>query len=342
MATEVVETKIKLTHLECGDQNNNAWYNTYESHPEDAVNVLDMVLRAGNGMDEVESIIFAGDITADGYRKILKILTLYEAYGVYARNPEATAKKANILFFATLVNYNGTVSKAINKIKSFQAARDAVETASENGSLDYREFIISGNNTNWDRDYKTIVLDAKNYSSKLNIKIPIVRLPLGFWRFASDRIPAVLEIVDNRVEGTPIVVSYTTWMNIIKDAMNGRRRTKFSKFDEKSLGKLIKLENDTVDEILAQNNYGSIFHFVNAYDMYVEPGKNQLMVCNTKIAKLGSDLDEWSDDKRLSELDDVPMNLNWIPAGEGKYLLWSKEFYLAKLTGSTIHILQPR
>lgn len=291
-------------------------------------------------MDEVESIIFSNDITADGYRKILKILTLYEAYGEHANKSEATAKRANILFFATLVNYNGTVSKAVNRIKSFQAAREAMEIASKNGEVDYREYIISGNNTNWDRDYKTIILDNKNYSSKINIKLPIVRLPLGFWRFASDRIPGVLEIVHPDVDNTPIVVPYTSWMNIIRDAVGKRRITKFSKLEDRFLGKLIKLETNTIDEILIQNNYARIFHFANAYDMFID-SYGRLVVCNTHI-NTARDEDQPIDPE--SELDEIPASMCWVPLGPDKYMLTgnTREFYLAKITGSTVHILQPR
>ena len=66
MATKTIQ-KLKLTRLKCGDQENNAWYGFYSENPEDAEAVLNMLTMAGNGMDEVESIIFNNDITADNY-----------------------------------------------------------------------------------------------------------------------------------------------------------------------------------------------------------------------------------------------------------------------------------
>lgn len=318
-------SKIKLTRLKCGDQDNNAWYGFYSENPADTEKTLNMLTAAGNGMDEVESIIFNDDITADGYRKILKVLTVYEEYGKRSGDSSATAAKARILFFATLVNYNSTASRAVPGIKSYQAAREAATSAKAEGKeLDYREYIISGDNTNWDNEYKTILTDSKDYSCKIQVKLPIVKKKFGLWQFSTDRIPGIMELIGDP-DNTKLLIPANTWMRMIEEAMGKRITTKFSKFEEKSLHKIVKVDSNIIDDILAQNNYKSVVHFVNAYEISIN--ENYELVVHDTIEP--------------PDINDVS-GFNWNDYSRDDWVLNCNEFYLVKMTGNTIHVLQPR
>ena len=324
MATKTIQ-KLKLTRLKCGDQENNAWYGFYSENPDDAEAVLKMLTMAGNGMDEVESIIFNNDITADNYRKILKVLTVYEEYGKRSGDTNATANKAQILFFATLVNYNGTASKAVPGIKSYQAAREAASSAKAEGrELDYREYIISGDSANWDKEYKTILTDNKDYSTKIQVKLPIINLRLGLWRFATERIPGIMELVGDP-DNNKLVIPAPTWMNMIKDSIKHRITTKFSKFEEKSLHKVIKIDANIIDDILAQNSFRSVIHFANVYDISINEN-NELVIHDT------------TEPPHISNVS----GFSWNDAGHDDWVLNCNDFYVVKMTGNTIHVLQTR
>lgn len=325
MATATAtKEKMKLTTLKCGDQDNKAWFGSYSENPDDAEKVLAMLTAAPNGMDEIESIIFNDDISADGYRKILKALTVFEEYGKRTGDSGSTWNKAQILFFATLVNYNGTISKAVPGLKSYQAAREAANSAKAEGrELDYREYIISGNNSNWNNEYKTIVTTNKDYSVKIQVQLPIVKLKLGLWRFATERIPGIMELVGDP-DNTKLLVPATTWMRMIEEAMGKRITTKFTKFDEKSLSKIVKVDADMIDDILAQNNFKSVIHFINEYDMSINEN-NELVLHNTNEPP-----------------EFTTSGFSWNDTGHDDWVLNCDEFYLVKMTGNTVHVLQTR
>lgn len=317
--------QINLVHLKCGDQDNNVWYGSYSEHPDDAEAVLQLLTTANNSTDEIESIIFDGDISADNYRQILKILTLYDEYGKRTSNDNMSVRKANILFFATLVNYHGTALKNNVKIKSYQAAREAASSANVEGrELDYRDYIISGNTTNWNNEYKTIITDNNEYSTKIQLQLPVVNLRLGLWRFATDRIPGIMELVSDS-DNTKYVIPASVWMNFVADAISNRITTKFSKFEEKSLHKMIKIDANTIDDILAQNNFKSVIHFPNAYKISINEN-SKLVVHNTN---------EPPDISNAS-------GFVWTKVGSSDWVLNCNDFYLVKMIGNTIHVLQLR
>ena len=316
--------RIKLTQLKCGDQDNGAWYGSYRDNPDDAKAVVDMIASAPNGLDEIETIIFTDEITADKYRKILKVLTVYEECGKRTNNPDATAQRARLLFFATLVNYNGSLSKAVPGIKSFDAANEAAISAKHEGrELDYREYIISGEGTNWDNEYKTILTTNNDYSCKIQIKLPIIKKKFGIWKFATERIPGIMELVGDP-DNTKLLIPSTIWMKMIEEAMGKRITTKFSKFEDKFLHKMIKIDANMIDDVLAQNNFAPVGHFVNAYEMEVNENY-ELVIHNTE---------EPPEMKSSS--------VSWTDCGHNDHILTSNEFYIVRMTGSTIYILQPR
>lgn len=319
-------TKIKLTRLKCGDQDNNIWYGYYTEEPEEAEKTLQMLTAAPNSMDEIEAIIFNDDITADGYRRILRVLTVYEEYGKRVGDTNATARKAQIYFFAALVNYNSTISKAVPGIKSFHAASEAASSARADGrELDYREYIVSGENDNWDNQYKSILTDNNDYSVKIQLKLPVKTLRFGVWKFATDRIPGVMELIGDP-DNNKLMVPAAVWMKIVNEGISNRKSTKFLKFQDKSLSKVVKVDSKTVDDILKQNDYKTVIHFPNAYDIEINDN-NELVLYNTR---------------ELPDIENQKGRFEWVEYSEGNWVLDGKEFYIVKKTGNTIHILQPR
>ena len=80
-----------------------------------------------------------------------------------------------------------------------------------------------------------------------------------------------------------------------------------------------------LNNLLAQNNFKPVIHFPNAYEISINEN-SKLVVHNTN---------EPPDISNAS-------GFGWTKAGSNDWVLNCNDFYLVKMTGNTIHVLQLR
>ena len=315
--------QVELTHVQSGDMDNNVYYSYFNGNQQAKEQTLKMLLKSKSALTTIVDTIFNENISDDALRKITTALTFYDAI-INITQSSSPVKSVDDLYFALLVNYNCSKGVSRNRIKSYSALADIHESGiSEENGLDYREYIINSTDGNFDNDYVAITMDTtKNYSCKMVLNIPIIKLRLGRFRFATERIPAYMTFHGDS-DDTQLTVPPNIWLEMVREGVGNRITPKFSKLESRSLQKVVDSDPRFIDDIMAQNDFKSVMNFINAYDIEVNDS-GEIVINNTE------------------ELPDITVNrgLEWVPKSGGRYVLSSYNFYVAKLTGSAIHILQ--
>lgn len=315
--------EIELTHLESGDTNNNVYYSFFSSNSEQKKKIIDTMLLK-NAIGDLIDKIFNGDITEDQLRKITTALTVYDA--VLEITNTSTSVTANDLYFAALVNWNVSTGNGTNKIRSYSALRAAHDGIPQDGkNLDYREYIVNGRGEGkFNNDFITILISPKDFGSKMQINLPIIPLwpkKLGLFRLATERVAGFMTIVGDP-DNTSHTIPPNIWMSMVEEGMSRRVTTKFSRLESKSLTKLVSLDHQNIDEILAVNGFMSAFNFINTYTLEFEDD-GELRILNTE---------------EPPEIDNVS-GFEWVEIRHMTYFLKSARYYLVAHHGSAVHIL---
>lgn len=316
---------VKLTSVKSGDQDNNIYYSYYNGNQELKQKILDTYLELNDsGQPFAETLIdciFRAKITGDNLRQMMTAITFWDAM-IEITKGNSPVKSADDLLFAILVNYNCDKGVSKNRIRSFQALQDARESSANNDGLDYREYLINVENGNFENDYVAIPIDTTdNYSCKMILNIPIIKLRLGRFRFATERIAGYMTF-NGDPDNTQVTVAPGIWMEMVNEGVNNRITPKFSKLESRSLQKVVDKDPKYIDDILAQNDFKSRFNFMNVYDLEVNDN-GEIVISNTKMPP---------------EINIAKME--WTEKSGNRYVLNSYDFYIAKTTRNAVHILQ--
>ena len=315
--------EVELTHVSSGDQDNSIYYSFFSSNDEQKKAALDKLLTDKNILSVITECIFTKDINDDQLRRLTTALTFLDAICKITGNTLDGGITGNDLFFALLVNWNASHGKGTNRIRSYSALGFAKESASNSGNgLDYKEYIVQGGaEGKFKGDYIPIVISPKEFGNKFEINLPIISMPLGLFRFATEHIAGYGYIVGDSEKTSLSIPSYL-WLDMISEAMGRRITTKFSKLETKHLSKLFSPEPNYIDEILAINDFKSAFSFINAYEYECDENDGSLTLKNTseppEINKTG---------------------FEWVETRGNAWFLKSPKFYLVSQHGSGIHIL---
>lgn len=312
---------VELTHVQSGDQDNNVYYSYFSGNNDAKAKVLSALLTPHTANDIID-IIFKGDITDDQLRKIITALTFMDA--ICKITNTTIAVTSSDLFFATLVNWNASRGNGTNRIRSYTALRFAKESAklSEDNNLDYREYIVNGDSAGkFNNEYISIVISPKEFGNKLELNLPIIRMKLGLFRFATEHIAAYMHIVGDNDKTSHTIPSYI-WLDMIAAAMSRRITTKFSKLENNHLYKLVDPDARYINEILAINDFRSAASFPNIYDFECDENDGTLTINKTQ----------------------EPPEINatgfeWTETRENSWFLKSHRFYIVSTHGSAVHIL---
>lgn len=309
--------EVELTHVQSGDMDNKVFYSYFSENIKAKEEMLKIFLKK-NALANILEAIFSGDISDDQFRRIAIAITFYDA--VINITGASMPVTANDAFFAALVNWN--VSKgngANNPIRSYAAIASA-KTSNEGKDLDYREYIINGENGNFNGDYISIVIFPKDFSCKIQINLPIVKLRLGFFRFATESTPAYMTIIGDPDNCTHIIPP-NIWLSMIEEGMGRRKIATFSKLETRTLQRLVSTDFKYIEEILAINDFHKVIDFINAYDFKFEEDDGTLILVNT------------------NEPPEIDVNgFDW-GVKRNAYMLVSSKFYVVTTHGSAIRVL---
>lgn len=310
---------IELTHVQSGDQDNNVYYSYFSSNAEKKKQVLDTLLTKGAINDLIDSI-FSGDISDDRLRRITSALTFYDAVVELTKN--STRVTASDLFFATLVNWSVSRGNGTNRIRSYSALVMAHDGRAD--ALDYREYIVNGEGEGkFNNDYKAITISPKGYGNKMIVHLPIIPMKFGLFRLATERVAGYMTVIGD-TDNTQHTIPAYLWLEMVSESMSRRITTKFSNFESKNMYKLIDADHKYIDEILAINDFHSVFNFMNTYTLEFDDN-GEMTLLNTE---------------EPPELEDVN-GFEWVPTRTGYYLK-SPQFYIAATHASAVHILAQR
>ena len=321
--------EVALTPLSTGDLDNGVYLSYFDGNPEIKKKNLEIFIKnkAHNPIDDlVSDVIFSGgDISDDILRRCTIMLTFFDAIRDIT-GTEAVVKNPKALYFALVVNWNASKGNGQNKIKSVSAMTMAEEVTAQ---LDYREYIVNGggDNTKFDGDYKSIRVVNKDFSSEIELMLPIVRGILGTFRFCTDGIAGRMRF-SNDPDSTEYMIPARLWMDMIAEAMGRRLTTRFSSFENGRLHKLIKLEARTIEDLLSINNFSVKFSFINAYEIHIDDDMGgELELVNTseppELPKEGGEENPtWQ----------------WYDNANKKALKYSRGIYYVTMSGSAIKI----
>lgn len=314
-------SKVELTHVQSGDQDNNIYFSYFSSNDTLKEKVLKALLTPHTTTDIID-MIFKGDINDDQLRKITTALTFLDAICDITKT--SINVSASDLFFATLVNWNVSKGKGTNKIRSYSALQYAKESASRSGNdLDYREYIVNGagEDSKFNNDYIAIVISPKQFGNKMELNLPIIPMKLGLFRFATEHIAAYMTVIGDP-EKTSLTVPCYLWMEMISEAMGRRKIAAFSKLESKHLSKLVSTDATYIDEILASNDFRSAFNFIKVYEYELDENDGSLTLMNTQ------------------EPPETPNGFEWVETRNSTWFLKSPRFYLVSMSeSSSVHIL---
>ena len=314
--------ELPLTRAISGDYDNGVYMSYLDSSPEEKKKKLLKYCKPN--IDKViEAKLFGSDVTSDVFRDICYIITLYDAITTVVKGSDVLCS-VNDLLFAALVNYNYSVGRTTNRIRSYGALSEIKrsEMANNDGAFDYREYIISGSNNEFENEYVAIKIDTTDYSCNLTLYLPIIQCRLGRFRFATERIAARMTWYGD-TDNTEMTVPPHIWMAMIEDGVSQRLSAKFFKGEAKNLSKYVDSSPSFIDEICDMNDCKVILSFINAYDIEVND-IGEIELYNTKeLPKI--------EKKRLVQWEE-------IREGSSNYALASNFFYVARITGSTIQI----
>lgn len=293
--------EVELTHVQSGDMDNNIYYSYFSSNAEAKKKNLDILLKK-NALVDIIDKIFVGDISDDQFRKITTALTFYDA--IIELNKLHAAVTASDLYFATLVNWNASKGNGTNRIRSYSSLRDAHASAAaskNSDGLDYREFIINGNNedSKFNNEYISILIAPKDYGSKFQVNLPIMPIrpvKLGLFRLCTERIAGYMTIVGDP-ENTKLVLPPHIWYELVEEGMSRRITTKFSKLEGKNLSKLVSTDHAIIDEIFAINDFRVAVNFMNIYQIdFDDDGTLKIMNTNEPPTEVDESNDfEWTE-----------------------------------------------
>lgn len=314
--------QLPLTRVHSGDMDNGMFISFLETNPKEKRRLLTQYCRP-RFEQVLETKIFRQDINDDSFRKICFMLTLYDAIMTVLKGAGVLCS-VDEMYFATMVNYNCSRGISRNRIRSYSALMEIKQSEmnSGDGSLNYSEYLITGSNGEFDNEYVSIKINSKDYSCDFLLHLPIIQCRLGRFRFATERIPAMMSWIGD-IDNVALTVPPHIWLEMIKEGMGRRLTAKFFKGEAKNLSKLIDADSRFIDEVCDMNDFKVVLSFINAYQLEVNDN-NEIEIYNTKEKPKieGTRAIKWEE----------------IRQGSGNWALASDFFYVAKLSSSTVQI----
>ena len=304
----------KLTKVSSGDMDNGPIIAYMENNEELKIKTLQQFVanNASNPLIDMLQGIFTYDIDDDTFRKVSIALSFFDAICEITHKDPPT-KNPNEIYFALLVNWNATKHSNAYRIKSRQALTAAA--SKQDGDLDYREYITNndGEDTKFQGEYKNINVALNDWSSDIILKLPIIKGPLGTFRFCTEKIAAKM-VFKSDSENTEHMVSSSLWLSLIEEGISKRRTMRFAPFESGRLAKIVKVDNNVINQILAENDFSRRYSFMNIYDLdYTDQGN--IVLKNTTTPP---------------ELEENTSGLSWGAFyGKAMVLQCARSFYVA-------------
>ena len=329
--TKSVE-KCGMTHLENGDMSNGPIISYLESNKDQQVKIITKFLSnvSTNPVDDMIDIIFNSNLDDDQFRKISIILSFYHILRDIT-GKDAKIEDPQLIYFALLVNWNVCNKHGIAKIRSISALYE-IKDAYKDQDLDYRDYIANTTeDTNgFKGEYKTFTVDFPSISSKLAIKLPIIKKKFGTFKFCTENVAGRFTFTSDN-EQTEHIVPTNIWMKMIQNCIKRGRKIRFA-LETKHIENLFDVnDTDSINNLLKFNDFHSVYNFMKMYEFDNTKDSNEYEIIIKNTAE-------------PPELEPGTAGLEWMctHTGTGRsdriLVSRSKKYYVATTYGNAVNI----